>query len=74
LYEAVASRNDSILHVASMSEVARVSYFENYIDTQKRRMKQIEEKRQEKQDNRDRNSATTSINPAISAKHRQSIA
>jgi hypothetical protein len=25
LYEAVASRNDSILHVASMSEVARVS-------------------------------------------------
>jgi hypothetical protein len=24
LYEAVASRNDSILHVASMSEVARV--------------------------------------------------
>jgi hypothetical protein len=41
LYEAVASRNDSILHVASMSEVARVSYFENYIDTQKRRMKQI---------------------------------
>jgi hypothetical protein len=33
LYEAVASRNDSILHVASMSEVA--SYFENYIDTLK---------------------------------------
>jgi hypothetical protein len=24
-----------ILHVASMSEVARVSYFENYIDTLK---------------------------------------
>jgi flagellar basal body P-ring protein FlgI len=36
LYEAVASRNDSILHVASMSEVARVSYFENYIDTLKK--------------------------------------
>jgi hypothetical protein len=33
-------------------------------------MKQkIEEKRQEKQDNRDRNSATTSINPAISAQN-----
>jgi hypothetical protein len=27
-------KNDSILHVASMSE-ARVSYFENYIDTLK---------------------------------------
>jgi hypothetical protein len=54
-----------------MSEVARVSYFENYIDTLKRRMKQkrIDEKRQEKQDNRDRNSATTSINPAISAQN-----
>jgi hypothetical protein len=37
LYEAVASRNDSILHVASMSEVARVSYFENYIDTSKKK-------------------------------------
>jgi hypothetical protein len=37
LYEAVASRNDSILHVASMSEVARVSYFENYIDTLKKK-------------------------------------
>jgi hypothetical protein len=29
----------------------------------------LEEKRQEKQDNRDRNSATTSINPAISAQN-----
>jgi hypothetical protein len=37
VYEAVASRNDSILHVASMSEVARVSYFENYIDTLKKK-------------------------------------
>jgi hypothetical protein len=40
LYEAVASRNDSIFYVASMSEVARVSYFENYIDTLKEGMKQ----------------------------------
>jgi hypothetical protein len=63
-----------LLHVAV--RVARVSYFENYIDTLKRRMKQkiLDEKRQEKQDNRDRNSATTSINPAISAQNRQSIA
>jgi hypothetical protein len=29
----------------------------------------LDEKRQEKQDNRDRNSATTSINPAISAQN-----
>jgi hypothetical protein len=52
-----------------MSEVARVSYFENYIDTLKKKdeAKVLDEKRQEKQDNRDRNSATTSINPAISA-------
>jgi hypothetical protein len=34
LYEA-SCFDDSILHVASMSEVARVSYFENYIDTLK---------------------------------------
>jgi hypothetical protein len=30
LHEAVASRNDSIFTRCSMSEVARVSYFENY--------------------------------------------
>jgi hypothetical protein len=54
-----------------MSEVARVSYFENYIDTLKKKdeAKVLDEKRQEKQDNRDRNSATTSINPAISAQN-----
>jgi hypothetical protein len=41
-----------------MSEVARVSYFENYIDTLKKKdeaKRILEEKRQEKQDNRDRN-------------------
>jgi hypothetical protein len=32
----------TVFYVASMSEVARVSYFENYIDTLKRRMKQKE--------------------------------
>ena len=72
LYEAIASRNDSILHVASMSEVARVSYFENYIDTLKKKdqaKKILEEKLQEKQDNRDRNSATTSANSTISGQN-----
>jgi hypothetical protein len=37
LYEAIASRNDSILHVVSMSEAGRISYFENYIDTLKKK-------------------------------------
>jgi tetratricopeptide (TPR) repeat protein len=69
LYEAIASRNDSILNVVSMSESARVSYFENYIDTLKKKdeaRRILEEKKREKQENIDRNSTTASSNPAVS--------
>jgi hypothetical protein len=41
----------TVFYVVSMSEGGRVSYFENYIDTLKRRMKPkvLEEKLKEKQ-------------------------
>jgi tetratricopeptide (TPR) repeat protein len=69
LYEAIASRNDSILNVVSMSEGARVSYFEQYIDTLKKKdeaKRILEEQLAEKQENRERNSKTSSVDPAVS--------
>jgi hypothetical protein len=67
LYEAIAS-NDSILHVVSMSEVAESAILKNYIDTLKKKdeAKRILEKLKESK-RIERNSKTTSINPAISA-------
>ncbi|PKH66737.1 gliding motility protein [Flavobacterium sp. ALD4] len=72
LYEAIASRNDSILHVVSMSEGGRVSYFENYIDTLKKKdeaKRIVEEKLKEKQENIDRNSKTGANDPAVSGQN-----
>jgi tetratricopeptide (TPR) repeat protein len=72
LYEAIASRNDSILNVVSMSEAGRISYFENYIDTLKKKdeaKRIIEEKLKEKQENIERNSKTASNDPAVSAQN-----
>ena len=72
LYEAIATRNDSILNVVSMPEGGRISYFENYIDTLKKKdeaKRILEEKLKEKQENRERNSTTASIDPAVSAQN-----
>jgi tetratricopeptide (TPR) repeat protein len=72
LFEAIASRNDSILQVVSMSGEGKVSYFENYIDTLKKKdeaKRILEEKLKEKQENMDRNSSTASIDPAFSAQN-----
>ncbi|TDE06772.1 type IX secretion system periplasmic lipoprotein PorW/SprE [Flavobacterium hiemivividum] len=72
LYEDIASRNDSILRIVSMSEAGRISYFENYIDTLKKKdeaKRILEEKLKEKQDNRERNNKTVSNEPAVSAQN-----
>ena len=67
LYEDIAKRNDSILNVVSLSENGRISYFENYIvklkeaDETKRI---LEEKQREKQENIERNSSITTLDPA----------
>jgi len=68
LYEEIANRNDSILHIVSLPEAERVSYFENYIEKLKkadeaRRIK--EEKEKEKQENIARNSGATGADVAI---------
>jgi tetratricopeptide (TPR) repeat protein len=72
LYEAIASRNDSILNLISMTEGARVSYFEQYIDTLKKKdeVKRIlQEKLLEKQENRERNSKLSSNMPTVSGQN-----
>jgi tetratricopeptide (TPR) repeat protein len=72
LYESVATRNDSILHVVSMSEGGRISYFENYIDTLKKKdeaRRIAEEKLKEKQENREKNNNSMAADPAVSVKN-----
>jgi tetratricopeptide (TPR) repeat protein len=69
LYEALASRNDSIINVVSLPEEGRVVYFENYIEKLKNEDEDkriAEEKLKTKLENIERNSKTTSIAPAIS--------
>lgn len=68
-YEAIAKRNDSIIHVASLSETDRVLYFENYIDKLKKidEAKKIsEEKEKDRQETIARNTKPTTIDPAVS--------
>ncbi|WP_445236405.1 type IX secretion system periplasmic lipoprotein PorW/SprE [Flavobacterium sp. KS-LB2] len=69
LYEALAKRNDSILNVVSLNESDKIAYFEKYIvklkeDDEIKRV--LEEKRKEKQENIERNSSISSIDPASS--------
>ena len=70
LYEGIATRNDSILHVVSLSGPERIAYFEKYIvklkaiDDAKRL---LEEKEKQKQENIARNSSSGPANGAVSA-------
>ncbi|MDI6048392.1 tetratricopeptide repeat protein [Flavobacterium sp. XS2P24] len=69
LYEALAKRNDSILNVVSLNESGKIAYFEKYIVKLKEEdevKRVLEEKRKEKQENIERNSTTSSIDPASS--------
>jgi tetratricopeptide (TPR) repeat protein len=69
LYEALASRNDSIINVVSLPESGRIMYFENYIEKLKKEDEDkriVEEKLKAKLDNIERNSKTSAIDPAIS--------
>jgi tetratricopeptide (TPR) repeat protein len=68
LYEALASRNDSIINIVSLPEAGRVMYFENFIEKLKKEdeVKRIAEAElQTKLENIERNSKTLSIDPAI---------
>ena len=68
-YEAIAKKNDSIIHVASLSETDRVLYFENYIDKLKKSdetKKILAEKEKEKLETIARNAKPTSIDPVVS--------
>jgi tetratricopeptide (TPR) repeat protein len=68
-YEAIAKRNDSIIHVASLSETDRVLYFENYIDKLKKSdeaKKILEEKEKDRQETIARNTKPSTIDPAVS--------
>lgn len=69
IYEALASRNDSIINVVSLPEAGRVAYFENYIEKLKKEDEDkriAEEKLKTKLENIERNSKTAAINPATS--------
>jgi tetratricopeptide (TPR) repeat protein len=69
LYEALASRNDSIINVVYLPEAERVMYFDNYIKKLKKEdeNKRIaEQKLKAKLENIERNSKTASIAPATS--------
>ena len=66
-YESIAKRNDSILNVVSMSETDRILYFEDYIVKLKKSdeaKKILEDKQKETLVNIDRNSLTSSDDPA----------
>lgn len=68
LYETLAKRNDSILHVVSMNGSDKIAYYEQYIVKLKEEdeiKKVAEEKRKVKQENLERNSTTSSIDSAI---------
>jgi tetratricopeptide (TPR) repeat protein len=66
-FESVAKRNDSILNVVSKSEADRILYFEDYIGKLKKaddEKRILEEKQKETLENIDRNSLTSSDDPA----------
>ena len=70
LYEGIAKRNDSIIHVADLSETDRVLYFENYIDKLKKSdqtKKILEEKEKDRQETIARNAKPSTIDPIVSA-------
>ena len=67
LYEALAKRNDSILNVVALNESDKIAYFEKYIVKLKEEdeiKRVLDEKRKEKLENIERNSTTSSIDPA----------
>ncbi len=67
LYEALAKRNDSILNVVAMNDSEKITFFEKYIVKLKAAdeiKRVLEEKQKEKQENIERNSSTSSIDPA----------
>jgi tetratricopeptide (TPR) repeat protein len=69
LYEALASRNDSIINVVSLPQSGRITYYENYIEKLKKEDEEkriVEEKLKAKLDNIERNSKSAAIDPAIS--------
>ena len=69
LYEELAKRNDSILHVVAMNESDKIAYYEKYIvklkaaDEIKRLAAQ---KLKQKQENIERNNSPSSTDPAMS--------
>jgi len=66
-HEYVAKTNDSILNIVSMSDTDRILYFENYIAKLKKSDEEkriLEEKQQETLKNIQRNSLTSSDDPA----------
>jgi tetratricopeptide (TPR) repeat protein len=66
-YESIAKTNDSILNVIAMKDADRILYFENYIGKLKKsdeEKKLLEEKQKQKLENIDRNSLTSSDDPA----------
>tara|TARA_Y100000815_G_scaffold151058_2_gene137216 strand:- start:28915 stop:31614 length:2700 start_codon:yes stop_codon:yes gene_type:complete len=58
-YEGIAQRNDSILHVVSLSEAGRVTYYEEYIERLKAK-EEAERKRLEEEAQRQANIARSS--------------
>lgn len=70
LYEAIAFRNDSILHVVGLPETEKVAYFNGYIEKLKKEdeaKRIVAEKEAEKQKNIERNSKATAADPAVGA-------
>ena len=66
-YESVAKTNDSLLNIVKMSDTDRILYFEDYIVKLKKSDEEkriLEEKQQEKLKNIERNSLTSSDDPA----------
>lgn len=66
-YEYVAKSNDSILNIVAMSDTDRIFYFENYIVNLKKSDEEkriLQEKQQQTLENVERNSLTSSDDPA----------
>lgn len=70
LYEDIAVRNDSILHVVGLPETEKVAYFNGYIEKLKKEdeaKRIVAEKEAEKQKNIERNSQATTADAAVGA-------
>ena len=69
-YESIAKENDSILNIVALSNTDRILYFEKHIEKLKKSdeaKKILEEKQEKTLDNIQRNSLTSSDDPATSA-------